>query len=67
MIRKAVTDLLHVSGLIQQIEELTRDLIKKYKIYGDYVFQNLLLFQNLTRYKAIGGKSFFHIKPLALK
>ena len=35
MIREANTDLLHASGLIEQMEELTRDLIKKYKIYGD--------------------------------
>ena len=32
MIREADTDLLHASGLIEQMEELTRDLIKKYKI-----------------------------------
>jgi len=41
MIREADTDLLHASGLIEQMEELTRDLIKKYKIYGDGVFPNV--------------------------
>ena len=41
MIRVADTDLLHASGLIEQMKELTRDLIKKYKIYGDGVFPNV--------------------------
>ena len=41
MIREADTDLLHASGLIEQMEELTRDLIKKYKIYGDGVFPSV--------------------------
>jgi hypothetical protein len=41
MIREADTDLLHASGLIEKMEELTRDLIKKYKIYGDGVFPNV--------------------------
>ena len=41
MIREADTDLLQASGLIEQMEELTRDLIKKYKIYGDGVFPNI--------------------------
>ena len=41
MIREADTDLLHASGLIEQMEELTRDLIKKYKVYGDGVFPNV--------------------------
>jgi hypothetical protein len=41
MVREADTDLLHASGLIEQMEELTRDLIKKYKIYGDGVFPNV--------------------------
>ena len=41
IIREADTDLLHASGLIEQMEELTRDLIKKYKIYGDGVFFNV--------------------------
>ena len=38
MIREADTDLPQASGLIKQMEELTRDLMKKYKIYGDGVF-----------------------------
>jgi hypothetical protein len=42
MIREADTDLLQASGLIKQMEELTRDLIKKYKIYGDGVFPSML-------------------------
>ena len=41
MIREADTDLLHASGLIEQMEQLTRDLLKKYKIYGDGVFPNI--------------------------
>ena len=41
MIREAGTDSLHASGLIEQMEELTRDLIKNYKIYGDGVFPNV--------------------------
>ena len=41
MIKEADTDLLQASGLIEQMEELTRDLIKKYKIYGDGVFPNI--------------------------
>jgi len=41
MIREADTDLLHDSGLIEQMEELTRDLMMKYKIYGDGVFPNV--------------------------
>ena len=56
------TDLLHASGLIEQMEELTRDLIKKYK-FSKISFSSKILFAN----KAIGSNSFFHIKPLALK
>ena len=41
MTREADTDLLHDSGLIEKMAELTRDLIKKYKIYGDGVFPNI--------------------------
>ena len=41
MIREADTDLLHASGLIEQTEQLTRDLLQKYKIYGDGVFPNI--------------------------
>ena len=41
MIREADTDLLHDSGLIEKMAELTSDLIKKYKIYGDGVFPNI--------------------------
>jgi len=41
MIREADTDLLRDSGLIEQLQELTIDLVKKYKIYGDGVFPNI--------------------------
>ncbi len=39
--READTDLLGDSGLIEQMYELTLDLLKKYKIYGDGVFPNI--------------------------
>ena len=41
MNREADTDLLRDSGLIEQMRELTIDLPKKYKIYGDGVFPNI--------------------------
>ena len=41
MHREADTDLLGDSGLIEQMYELTIDLLKKYKIYGDGVFPNI--------------------------
>jgi hypothetical protein len=41
MNREADTDLLRDSGLIEQMHELTIDLLKKYKIYGDGVFPNI--------------------------
>jgi hypothetical protein len=41
MNREADTDLLRDSGLIEQMHELTIDLLKKYKIYGDSVFPNI--------------------------
>jgi hypothetical protein len=41
LFREADTDLLRDSGLIEQMHELTMDLPKKYKIYGDGVFPNI--------------------------